>query len=533
MLTRARKGQAWDMEGVLRYIKSIRSRANPNKGFLKQLKAYELKLDVLFGSSKDVKTTHASAAVPITTKHVLPLAVRLNRLISMIKFAFVALRPIMLYSTLLYCAIQRVRKKYTSYGGLVFTAILIQGLFKDDVFRANLLGRLGRAQAGVYYRTQNRVASSSNPTKATVIEEMLEKCPAIRLGYAEPWWSRLLGGDVVTLAFLLARFEKRHIVFARENVPCDAPFLRQGHSFSLDWVYPVNPFTAQNVCLMLSGIGGDSDSAYVRCVAQRMLEEGFAVSVLLARGLGTCTGAVGLDGVYNAADDSDVDRAVRLLAERYRKVVVIGFSLGGITTCRYFSNFAHKMPKNVVAGIAISGGFKVDFISNPRYEQVYQKMLVPRLVDDIISKYSGEITELSRVLALQTSLTYKEIHEHLYVGLNIPNVDKSFIRWKQKLGSDPSVVDRPLMIVTALDDPLHHPLMLGLNWFFNNRDRKGSEIDFFSTRRERPPSENVVALVTTSGGHVSWAEPGFGNDGYAFLRNIVGEFAQAAVNRKV
>ena len=74
--------------------------------------------------------------------------------------------------------------------------------------------------------------------------------------------------------------------------------------------------------------------------------------------------------------------------------------------------------------------------------------------------------------------------------------------------ADRALIARPTLLVTAIDDPLHNPDMLG-----------------FGT--DHPvESPNLIYMVTEEGGHVGWPS-GF-SGGSAFMRDTALSFAKAA-----
>lgn len=66
-------------------------------------------------------------------------------------------------------------------------------------------------------------------------------------------------------------------------------------------------------------------------------------------------------------------------------------------------------------------------------------------------------------------------------------------------------IKTPLLLVSALDDPLHHPDCIGL--------------------QEGPSSPNVALLLTETGGHVAW--PGKGGR-FDFIPTVVHDFCNHA-----
>src|SRR5208282_1476151 len=84
---------------------------------------------------------------------------------------------------------------------------------------------------------------------------------------------------------------------------------------------------------------------------------GFAGAALNFRG---CSGELNrLPRFYHSGDTGDVGRAVaRLRAERPgRPLGLVGFSLGGNVTAKYFAELGSALPDEVRAGVSVSPPF--------------------------------------------------------------------------------------------------------------------------------------------------------------------------------
>ncbi|HVQ27629.1 MAG TPA: alpha/beta fold hydrolase, partial [Planctomycetota bacterium] len=86
---------------------------------------------------------------------------------------------------------------------------------------------------------------------------------------------------------------------------------------------------ARGTLLLVHGLGGSSESVYVRLAARHALERGFVTARMNLR---NCGGTEHLaDTLYNAGQSGDVGHAVADLSSAGlpRPIVVVGFSLGG------------------------------------------------------------------------------------------------------------------------------------------------------------------------------------------------------------
>lgn len=485
-LVRARHGQRPSFQQCYEQVKLARPCAQPNAGFVQTLKQWEQVLVDRYPSMMPTPVEPV-AARPAS----LPASAQLTRLVNKLRFAWLLVRPT---ATLALIAASLLTKRR------VLWLLALYNLFRlsrDAVFRANWLGRLGVARPGVYFERG----------MAGIMQHVLPHAE-----YKAPRAFTVLGGDVATCAFALADYKGcATLGFARHRVS------QAGRSFALDWAFPTTG-QASTCCLLMAGIGGGSSSAYVKDVTRHLVDHGFVVCVLLCNDGGAHTDpAATLDGMFNPSADGEAQLAMQLVADLYPKVLLVGFSLGGVAVCRLLSPTAGggSVPANVLGGVSVSGSFDVEFISLPRYATYYQSVLVAGLVDRVVSSFGDELAArvggLHKLLACET---YEHMHRELYVGAGLPEVEPDFAQWKRKLGSSPANLVRPLLLLTDLADPLHHCEHLGISHVWDEASA---------------PLPNLAVVVTNGGGHVAWPQHNYTQDGYTYLCNVVLAFCQGAV----
>ena len=242
-------------------------------------------------------------------------------------------------------------------------------------------------------------------------------------------------------------------------------------------------------------------------------------------------------------------------------VFIVGFSMGACMLCRYLGEYgaAGRVPEAVRAGVAVSGAMKLDFMRWRRYESVYQPVIVPSLLSTIIRKYGGTLlrsgsgggggdssvtagsaagddgrVSLERLLACTT---YKDLYEAVYKQRDRT---RSFEAWKASMEGAHVVsgVDRPLLVLSAADDPLHHPGLIGFPPTADSRATATTTSTAAATTTASP-NPNVAFWLTRYGGHVAWptttpASDGAAGAGYDFrwLTEVVLNFCEAAEAEK-
>lgn len=104
-------------------------------------------------------------------------------------------------------------------------------------------------------------------------------------------------------------------------------------------------------------------------------------------------------------------------------VVLVGYSLGGITLPAYLGAHASTTPPNLVGCICVSGALKTDFISSPHYMHYYQPIIVAGIVRDLLLKYGRALRQAmgpTALASLSTSSTFFDLQRRLYASLPFP-----------------------------------------------------------------------------------------------------------------
>ncbi|MCB1201855.1 MAG: alpha/beta fold hydrolase [Leptospiraceae bacterium] len=122
----------------------------------------------------------------------------------------------------------------------------------------------------------------------------------------------------------------------------------------LDWLIHSGKEKQNKKLVILShGLEGDSSSSYIRGMANWFFKNNYDVMARNQRG---CGGEPNLLlKSYHSGAIEDLDLTVRLGVKRgYKKIVLIGFSLGGNQTMLYLSGAKIKPAKEIKAGIIFS-----------------------------------------------------------------------------------------------------------------------------------------------------------------------------------
>lgn len=105
--------------------------------------------------------------------------------------------------------------------------------------------------------------------------------------------------------------------------------------------------------IIVHGIGGTGDDAFVVRTARLALARGLDALRLSMRG-GGASEDCGVPGLFHAGLTDDLRRAVGIASERYERVHLVGFSLGGQITLRALGEWGSAAPASVRSIVAVS-----------------------------------------------------------------------------------------------------------------------------------------------------------------------------------
>ena len=173
---------------------------------------------------------------------------------------------------------------------------------------------------------------------ASPIQRILSRCAFMTKGYRGP--RVLFTGDYSTL-FCSLTARARPVPYQRLLLP--SPHF-PSESISMDFATPNRTTGAcPRVVLLLAGVGSGSNAPYIEACAWHFLAQGWAVCVLLPRGLGDAPAKSALAG-FDPADLSDLHAALHLLSAVFPQVYAVGFSLGACMLLNYLARFPPDPP---------------------------------------------------------------------------------------------------------------------------------------------------------------------------------------------
>lgn len=190
--------------------------------------------------------------------------------------------------------------------------------------------------------------------------------------YKPPFW--LPGGHSQTIYPALFR-KVAGVPYRRERITTpDGDFL------SLDWCAPASGDKPNPLVILSHGFEGDSHRPYIRGMVRELMSIGFDC---LAWNFRSCGGEMNLTPVfYHSGATDDLDLVVKHAAGRgYRKIYLVGFSLGGNLTLKYLGE-RRERPGELARAICFSVPMDLEACSRHlgRFpNQVYQRRFLETL----------------------------------------------------------------------------------------------------------------------------------------------------------
>jgi len=168
--------------------------------------------------------------------------------------------------------------------------------------------------------------------------------PVIQFSSYGDFMYRLRSGHLETIIPSLFK-KKITINYVRERIDTlDKDFL------DLDWIYN----QSEKLIIISHGLEGSSQRPYVQSMAKYMSDKGYDV---LAWNYRSCSQEMNIQlRLYHHGVTDDLETVVKhaIDSRRYKKMSLIGFSMGGSTTLKYLGESGHGYPKQVVSAATFS-----------------------------------------------------------------------------------------------------------------------------------------------------------------------------------
>jgi hypothetical protein len=301
------------------------------------------------------------------------------------------------------------------------------------------------------------------------LRAIIEKLPPFRARM--PW----LGGDLQTVRNFLVRPKPPIEHWPGERIEFD---MADGTGDRLNGLLhrPKEDRPAGDrrrpLVLLIHGIGGSNESAYIRNSAVHLLRAGYPVLRLNLRG----AGGAPTKQFYHAGRTEDLKRVIGSLdgSLAAHGVLPVGFSLGGNLLLKYLAEHGGMAP--VMAAISISAPIDLE-AAQRRIAMARNRLYHRAILNWVMSERRGEVPREIRTLL--------DFDNHFVAPAN---GFKDALEYYRNCSARPilGAIRRPTLLIHAQDDP----------WIPA------------ASYRDIAPNPNLISLIPHSGGHVGFHASG-------------------------
>ena len=245
---------------------------------------------------------------------------------------------------------------------------------------------------------------------------------------------------------------------------------------------------SKTLILLIHGLEGSSESKYILAAASELNKAGYDTVSFNLRG---CSGEDNLLlPTYHSGKTEDLDFVINYLIENYYydKIMVVGYSLGGNMTLKYFGEYVKTISDKVSCGVAIS--VPVDLASSSRImgtskNKIYMYKFLRSLRKKILiknQKYPDYNLDIKKLLKSKTFKEFDGLYTAPVSGFSGPE------DYWEKASSKPYLtsIKKPVLLITSSDDPFLakecYPIKEAenSNYFYLEITKHGGHVGFIS-----------------------------------------------------
>jgi predicted alpha/beta-fold hydrolase len=292
------------------------------------------------------------------------------------------------------------------------------------------------------------------------IRAIIEKLPPFRPRL--PW----LGGDLQTVRNFLVKPKPPIEAWPAEALTFD---MADGTGDRLTgWLHRPHDDRRRPLALLIHGIGGSNESAYIRISTVHLLRAGYPVLRLNLRGVG----GTSTKQFYHAGRTEDLKRVIGSLDGRLAAhgVVPVGFSLGGNLLLKYLAEAGAMAP--VMAAISISAPIDLE-AAQRRIAMARNRIYHREILRWVVEERGGNLPREIRTLI--------DFDDRIVAPANGFKDARDYYRScssARMLGE----IRRPTLLIHAADDP----------WIPA------------ASYRDIAPNPQLISVIPHSGGHVGF-----------------------------
>jgi uncharacterized protein len=240
----------------------------------------------------------------------------------------------------------------------------------------------------------------------------------------------------------------------------DVDFERQrlatpdGDFLLLDWLR--DPAPAPTLAILSHGLEGNSRRPYMTGMARALRAQGFDVLAWNFRG---CGGELNLKSrFYHSGETGDLRTVIQSATSDYKRICLIGFSVGGNVTLRYLGEAPERVDPRVIRALAFSVPCDLGASARQlarRTNTIYLTHFMRSLRDKIRAK-AGRFPEAFALQELDGMRNFVEFDEGITAPMfGFSGADDYYAQASSRpvLGA----ISVPTLLVNAQDDPFLTP----------------------------------------------------------------------------
>lgn len=212
---------------------------------------------------------------------------------------------------------------------------------------------------------------------------------------------------------------------------------------------------SDHVVILSHGLEGSSNAPYVKGMTRKLGKFGFDV---IAWNYRSCSGVMNRQRwFYNASDYGDLESVINwAIRMGYKKVSLIGFSIGGNLTAYYLGDKGANVPSELVSAMVISAPIDIaeatENVTNWHFGKVYTESFLTTMRKKVVQKHQLMGLPDIDIEAIKKVKTFKEF-DNLYTAI-VNNFDSAddyyeFASAKRHLHK----IKVPTLILNAANDP--------------------------------------------------------------------------------
>jgi predicted alpha/beta-fold hydrolase len=212
---------------------------------------------------------------------------------------------------------------------------------------------------------------------------------------------------------------------------------------------------SKKLIVLIHGLEGSAESKYILAAATELNNEGFDTVSFNLRG---CSGEDNLLlETYHSGKTEDLDFVIHYLLENYdyKKLAIVGYSLGGNLTLKYMGEYADKLPKELKAAITVSvpcdlagSSRELELFKNKIYMEEFLKTLRLKVLQKS-HKFPDYVVDKDKLFKAKSFRHFDEIYTAPVFGF------KNSEDYWEKASAKPYLhkIKKPSLLITSLDDP--------------------------------------------------------------------------------